>query len=533
MLLPPPPYSTHSFFIPTKNSKLSSQVGQGVWTASECDSHCGGNGFDDSTGMRACHRDDRKFGELASDAAGMNRRGKASRLRPFSSGPGFSRSPAGVSLPFSSLSVHSLPIGDVHEKKKSLFYIRTWWSSGQTTLIPPRRNRGRFLAGSCPDLRKWESCRTMPLVGVFSREYPPPPRHCIPVLLHTHLASHLFALKTSILRAAQISPLHLRATDADLLGSRLYLQHDLNYRFPPPLSVSRLFDDFFKRPTSLSYDKLRRAAIKDPVYSPFAVTSNFTGALPKYYFENIPPPRLVISLNDVNLWNQFTLILVAEGLFTYRQQRVPGIPLPWPLADVPTAPSRRRLAPRRTSRWPTSARCSKYRHAVYCLLICRNHWRADSPPSVLLGSRERRRFSHKCHASMQIRSPGLTYGSEMGLPIEEGQKSAKNCCNMAPGKLQPTATIHLKLTHLWSPRVYYATDRLAINSALTAVMSKGIDIDEFQKGIIIDLSSILETTTYVNCSRTSAVKVYREWIVETAELHAPLMSEMNVDYDTP
>ncbi|KAJ8895195.1 hypothetical protein PR048_000520 [Dryococelus australis] len=52
-------------------------------------------------------------------------------------------------------------------------------------------------AGSLPDLRKWESCRTMPLVGRFSRGRFSFPRPCIPVLLHPHLFSSSSALKTS------------------------------------------------------------------------------------------------------------------------------------------------------------------------------------------------------------------------------------------------------------------------------------------------------------------------------------------------
>ncbi|KAJ8867721.1 hypothetical protein PR048_031524 [Dryococelus australis] len=74
------------------------------------------------------------------------------------------------------------------------------WCSCQTT------RQVRFPARSLPHFRKWESCRTVPLVGGFSRGPPvfPP---CIPALLRTHLASPLSALKTSILRAAQISSL--------------------------------------------------------------------------------------------------------------------------------------------------------------------------------------------------------------------------------------------------------------------------------------------------------------------------------------
>ncbi|KAJ8891643.1 hypothetical protein PR048_004171, partial [Dryococelus australis] len=50
---------------------------------------------------------------------------------------------------------------------------------------PPKAYRVRFPAGSPPDYRMWESCRTMPLVGGFSRGSPVSPRPCYPALLHT------------------------------------------------------------------------------------------------------------------------------------------------------------------------------------------------------------------------------------------------------------------------------------------------------------------------------------------------------------
>ncbi|KAJ8881425.1 hypothetical protein PR048_017906 [Dryococelus australis] len=51
-------------------------------------------------------------------------------------------------------------------------------------------NRVQFPAGSLPDFRMWESCRTMPPVCGFPRGSPVSPRHFIPALLHTHL-NHL------------------------------------------------------------------------------------------------------------------------------------------------------------------------------------------------------------------------------------------------------------------------------------------------------------------------------------------------------
>ncbi|KAJ8895369.1 hypothetical protein PR048_000701 [Dryococelus australis] len=73
--------------------------------------------------------------------------------------------------------------------------------------LPTKANRVQFLGGSLPDFRKWESCRTMPLVGSFLGGLPFP-RPSITALLHTHLASPSSALNISILRAAQISLPH-------------------------------------------------------------------------------------------------------------------------------------------------------------------------------------------------------------------------------------------------------------------------------------------------------------------------------------
>ncbi|KAJ8870424.1 hypothetical protein PR048_029446 [Dryococelus australis] len=58
------------------------------------------------------------------------------------------------------------------------------------------------------DFRMWESCRTMPLIGRFSRDLPfPPPFHsnAAQAQFSPHLPS--LALKTSVLRAVQISSL--------------------------------------------------------------------------------------------------------------------------------------------------------------------------------------------------------------------------------------------------------------------------------------------------------------------------------------
>ncbi|KAJ8888960.1 hypothetical protein PR048_008454 [Dryococelus australis] len=81
------------------------------------------------------------------------------------------------------------------------------WCSAQTISPPNKANRVRFLAGSLPNFRMWGSCWTMPLVVGFSPVISRSPRPYIPALVHTHLTSPLSDVKTSMLRATQISPL--------------------------------------------------------------------------------------------------------------------------------------------------------------------------------------------------------------------------------------------------------------------------------------------------------------------------------------
>ncbi|KAJ8874514.1 hypothetical protein PR048_025374 [Dryococelus australis] len=68
---------------------------------------------------------------------------------------------------------------------------------------PTKANHVQYLAGS-PDIRKWESCRTMPLVSGFYRGSPVSPA---PAPYSPKTPSS--ALKTLLLRAAQISSLTL------------------------------------------------------------------------------------------------------------------------------------------------------------------------------------------------------------------------------------------------------------------------------------------------------------------------------------
>ncbi|KAJ8876828.1 hypothetical protein PR048_021275 [Dryococelus australis] len=80
--------------------------------------------------------------------------------------------------------------------------------AGRLARSPPTKaNRAQSPAGS-PEFRKWESCRTMPLVGGPSRRSPTSPAHHSGAAPYS-LQSPSSALKTSLLRAAQISSLTL------------------------------------------------------------------------------------------------------------------------------------------------------------------------------------------------------------------------------------------------------------------------------------------------------------------------------------
>ncbi|KAJ8890979.1 hypothetical protein PR048_010488 [Dryococelus australis] len=72
--------------------------------------------------------------------------------------------------------------------------------ASETPRLPPRRFQVQSPAGTVPDLHRWESCRTIPLVGGFSRESPVsqpfnsgaapyPPRS---TLIGTHISSTLY-----------------------------------------------------------------------------------------------------------------------------------------------------------------------------------------------------------------------------------------------------------------------------------------------------------------------------------------------------
>ncbi|KAJ8882764.1 hypothetical protein PR048_014577 [Dryococelus australis] len=83
----------------------------------------------------------------------------------------------------------------------------------------PQSEPGSIPGGTVPDFRTWELCRTMSLVGGFSRGSPVSHSPCIPALLHAHLASPSSALKNSMLRATQISSLTLAHSQGRWLQS--------------------------------------------------------------------------------------------------------------------------------------------------------------------------------------------------------------------------------------------------------------------------------------------------------------------------
>ncbi|KAJ8869169.1 hypothetical protein PR048_030739 [Dryococelus australis] len=95
-----------------------------------------------------------------------------------------------------------------------LFWDLHTWITRQTLPshgdAPVSSDWVRFPSGSLPDIRTWESYRTMPLVGGFSRGSPAPSRSCIPARLPAHFTLPSYSLDTSMLRAAQIAPLRFQ-----------------------------------------------------------------------------------------------------------------------------------------------------------------------------------------------------------------------------------------------------------------------------------------------------------------------------------
>ncbi|KAJ8874602.1 hypothetical protein PR048_025468 [Dryococelus australis] len=75
-------------------------------------------------------------------------------------------------------------------RKEPLIPFHSRWCAMVERLAcssPTKANRVHSPAGSLPDFRMWEPCRTMPLVGAFSRESHVFPHPFISALLHTSL----------------------------------------------------------------------------------------------------------------------------------------------------------------------------------------------------------------------------------------------------------------------------------------------------------------------------------------------------------
>ncbi|KAJ8878581.1 hypothetical protein PR048_019162 [Dryococelus australis] len=86
-------------------------------------------------------------------------------------------------------------VSSVHLRVSSGVTVAWWLDHSHPTLA----NRGsiHLQRGHSRGFRTWESCRTMPLSGEYSRGSPVLPRPCIPALLRTRLGSPTSALKTS------------------------------------------------------------------------------------------------------------------------------------------------------------------------------------------------------------------------------------------------------------------------------------------------------------------------------------------------
>ncbi|KAJ8873692.1 hypothetical protein PR048_024524 [Dryococelus australis] len=91
-------------------------------------------------------------------------------------------------------------------EKSPLFFSRGAAVAERLVCSPPvMANRAQTPVGSLPDFRTWESCRTMPPVGGFSRGSPVSLRPFIPVPLHTRLNHPRRLSDPSLLRASQIT----------------------------------------------------------------------------------------------------------------------------------------------------------------------------------------------------------------------------------------------------------------------------------------------------------------------------------------
>ncbi|KAJ8884407.1 hypothetical protein PR048_016264 [Dryococelus australis] len=116
----------------------------------------------------------------------------------------------------------SVTWGCIHNKAKVVTYLGATVDERLARSPPTKANRAQPSVGS-PDLSKSESCRTMQVVGGFSRGSPVPPPFNSDTAPNS-LQSPSSTLNTSLSRAAQISSLTHSQSLCPGLGSRLRLE---------------------------------------------------------------------------------------------------------------------------------------------------------------------------------------------------------------------------------------------------------------------------------------------------------------------
>ncbi|KAJ8870148.1 hypothetical protein PR048_029160 [Dryococelus australis] len=173
-----------------------------------------------------------------------------------------------------------------------------------------KANRAQYPAGSS-DFRKWESCRTMPSIGGFSRGYPVSPA---PSFRRCSIFTSI-TLKTSLLRAAQISsPKHLSQTSR----THSFIFSLVKYMVEAWLAIS-------KPPGRCEVVHRWAIAVVSiwAMLGPFAFTSPHMRQLCSEY------GKLVVLLKDqqwcrvhVNCWPPFCRLGIQLAVFVmYQQER--------------------------------------------------------------------------------------------------------------------------------------------------------------------------------------------------------------------
>ncbi|KAJ8870988.1 hypothetical protein PR048_027291 [Dryococelus australis] len=198
---------------------------------------------------------------------------------------------------------------------------------------PIQVNRARSPVGSLLDFRTWESCRTMPLVGGFSRGSPVSPRSFVPALLHA-LLEHPLRLSrppsSSMTRQTArlwVPGVVVAMGCGTVLNNTLYspfTRHDgntarltrrgdeaLGERVSVARTAPSLLDPWTRRnadstlehteigatPGTAITEQIHPASLQSnaEVYNPFAGTSHFSETLLKFYIQDDPPLRSSIN----------------------------------------------------------------------------------------------------------------------------------------------------------------------------------------------------------------------------------------------